>query len=104
MHTVRRVLTADGGGQVFADALPVIDIPLRTPVVAGQPSATAAPAIVRWIETAVGLALSGAVSGVVTAPIAKAPLYEAGFPFPGHTEFLGELTAARELSAPAARS
>jgi 4-hydroxythreonine-4-phosphate dehydrogenase len=34
------------------------------------------------------------VTGVVTAPIAKAPLYEAGFSFPGHTEFLGELTAA----------
>src|SRR5690606_23081461 len=39
-------------------------------------------------------ALSGEVGGVVTAPIAKAPLYEAGFKFPGHTEFLGELTAA----------
>jgi 4-hydroxythreonine-4-phosphate dehydrogenase len=72
----------------------VLDIPLRSPVVAGQPSATAAPAIIRWIETAVGLALSGSVSGLVTAPIAKAPLYEAGFGFPGHTEFLGELTAA----------
>ena len=33
------------------------------------------------------------MSGVVTAPIAKAPLYEAGFRFPGHTEFLGDLTA-----------
>jgi 4-hydroxythreonine-4-phosphate dehydrogenase len=31
---------------------------------------------------------------VVTAPISKAPLYEAGFKFPGHTEFLGELTRA----------
>jgi len=30
---------------------------------------------------------------VVTAPIAKAPLYAAGFGFPGHTEFLAELTA-----------
>ncbi|HEX4096787.1 MAG TPA: 4-hydroxythreonine-4-phosphate dehydrogenase PdxA, partial [Caulobacteraceae bacterium] len=49
-------------------------------------------AVIRWIETAAGLALSGAVGGVVTAPIAKAPLYEAGFKFPGHTEFLGELT------------
>ena len=27
----------------------------------------------------------------MTAPIAKAPLYEAGFKFPGHTEFLAEL-------------
>ena len=78
----------------FEHALPVLDLPLRSPVVAGQPSPTAAPAIIQWIETAVGLALSGAVAGVVTAPIAKAPLYEAGFKFPGHTEFLGELTAA----------
>ena len=66
-------------------------------MIAGQPSASAAPQVVRWIEIAVGLALSGAVSGVVTAPIAKATLYEAGFKFPGHTEFIGELT---RLGAP----
>ena len=78
----------------FADGIPVLDLPLRAPVVAGQPSSAAAPSIIQWIETAVGLALSGTVAGVVTAPIAKAPLYEAGFKFPGHTEFLGELTAA----------
>ena len=76
----------------FGEAIPVLDLPLRAPVVAGQPSSSAAPSIIQWIETAVGLALSGSVSGVVTAPIAKAPLYEAGFKFPGHTEFLGELT------------
>lgn len=79
---------------IFARAIPVLDLPLKTSIVAGQPAATSAPQIIRWIETAVGLALSGTVSGVVTGPIAKAPLYEAGFKFPGHTEFLGELTAA----------
>ena len=94
MHTVRRVTTPKQGAEVFSQVLPVLDIPLRSPVVAGQPSSPAAPAIIRWIETGVGLALSGAVSGLVTAPIAKAPLYEAGFQFPGHTEFLGELTAS----------
>lgn len=92
--TLKRVLDASDAKMAFASALPVLDLPLQTPVVAGQPSAAAAPAIVRWIETAVGLALSGAVAGVVTAPISKAPLYEAGFKFPGHTEFLGELTAS----------
>jgi 4-hydroxythreonine-4-phosphate dehydrogenase len=91
---LRRVTTPEDAPRIFAEALPVLDLPLRAPVVAGQPSSTAAPAIIQWIETAVGLALRGAVSGVVTAPIAKAPLYEAGFKFPGHTEFLGELTAA----------
>lgn len=94
MHLVRRVTAPKQATEVFAEALPVLDIPLQSPVIAGQPSPVAAASIVRWIETAVGLALSGAVSGLVTAPIAKAPLYEAGFKFPGHTEFLGELTAA----------
>jgi 4-hydroxythreonine-4-phosphate dehydrogenase len=91
---LRRVTTPAEAAAVFPDALPVLDLPAPAPVIAGQPSAAAAPAIVRWIEAAAGLALSGEVSGVVTAPIAKAPLYEAGFKFPGHTEFLGELTAA----------
>src|SRR5437868_10805401 len=86
-------MTPAEGLEVFAEALPVLHIPMKSRVVAGQPSPAAAPVIVQSIETAVGLALSGAVRGVVTAPIAKAPLYAAGFKFPGHTEFLGELTA-----------
>jgi 4-hydroxythreonine-4-phosphate dehydrogenase len=91
---VRRVISPDEAAKVFPDAIPVLDIPLRAPVVSGQPTSAAAKSVIAWIETAVGLALSGQVSGVVTAPIAKAPLYEAGFAFPGHTEFLGELTQA----------
>ena len=64
---------------VFPTALPVLDTPLLSPVIAGQPSSTHAAQIIRCIETGAGLALSGAVSGLVTAPIAKAPLYAAGF-------------------------
>ncbi|HEX7885670.1 MAG TPA: 4-hydroxythreonine-4-phosphate dehydrogenase PdxA [Phenylobacterium sp.] len=91
---VRPVSSPSEVEAMFPTAIPVLDLPLRGPVVAGQPTAAAAPAIIQWIETAVGLALSKTVSGVVTAPIAKAPLYAAGFKFPGHTEFLGELTSA----------
>ena len=94
---LKKVLAPAEAMTAFGDALPVLDLPLRAPVVAGQPSPAAAPAIVKWIETAVGLALSGSVAGVVTAPISKAPLYEAGFKFPGHTEFLGELTATERF-------
>ncbi len=94
---LKKIIAPSEAAVVFEDALPVLDLPLRARVVAGQPSSAAAPAIIKWIETAVGLALSGAVAGVVTAPIAKAPLYEAGFKFPGHTEFLGELTAAESF-------
>ena len=90
---LRAVTSSAEAAANFAERLPVLDLPLRSAVVSGQPSPSAGPAIIQWIETAVGLALSGAVSGVVTAPIAKASLYSAGFKFPGHTEFLGELTA-----------
>ena len=91
---IRKIVAPAEALACFVDALPVLDLPLRSPVVSGQPSAATAPSIIQWIETAVGLALCGKVAGVVTAPIAKAPLYDAGFKFPGHTEFLGELTAA----------
>jgi 4-hydroxythreonine-4-phosphate dehydrogenase len=78
---------------MFARALPVLDRPLPAPVTPGVPTPGNAGAVADWIEEAVGLALSGEASGVVTAPIAKAPLYAAGFRFPGHTEFIAELTA-----------
>lgn len=97
---VRAVNRPQEALDVFADALPVIDVPLLSPVVAGRPSPTYAPQVIRWIETGVGLALSGEVAGLVTAPIAKAPLYDAGFKFPGHTEFLAELTAAERFEGP----
>ena len=47
------------------------------------------------IERAVSLAQSGAVDGVVTAPIDKHALLAGGFDFPGHTEMLGHLTGRR---------
>ena len=97
---VRRISAPFEADQVFADSVPVLDRPLQRPVVAGQPSVAYAGAVIRWIETAVGLALSGAVSGIVTGPVAKKPLYDAGFPFPGHTEFLADLVAGEAYNRP----
>src|SRR5690606_18596186 len=60
---------------------------------AGRPSACDAPAVTGSIERAVADVKAGAARAVVTAPIQKETLYAAGFDFPGHTEFLGTLTA-----------
>jgi 4-hydroxythreonine-4-phosphate dehydrogenase len=49
----------------------------------------------RAIERAVELARSGAVDGVVTAPIDKAALLAGGYDYPGHTEMLAALTGAK---------
>ena len=90
---VQTVLSPADAPAVFGRAIPVLDIPLPAAVAPGRPEAANAGAVADWIEQAVNLALSGEASGVVTAPIAKAPLYAAGFRFPGHTEFIAELTA-----------
>lgn len=90
---VQAVLSLEDANRVFGHAIPVLDQPLPVPVTAGRPEPANAGAVADWIEQAVNLALSGEASGLVTAPIAKAPLYAAGFRFPGHTEFIAELTA-----------
>ena len=90
---VQTVPSAADAASVFGRAIPVLDSPLPAPVTPGRPEPANAGAVADWIEQAVNLALAGEASGVVTAPIAKAPLYAAGFRFPGHTEFIAELTA-----------
>jgi 4-hydroxythreonine-4-phosphate dehydrogenase len=77
----------------FARALPLIHRPLPVAVVVGTPDPANASAVADGIEEAVSFVLSGEASGLVTAPIAKAPMYASGFRFPGHTEFIAELTA-----------
>ena len=75
--------------------------PLDNPVKGqpGRPERKDAPAIVESIERAVEWTLAGDTAAVVTNPIAKSQLYDAGFEFPGHTEFLGAL-ATRHLGTP----
>lgn len=89
---LRTVEPADAAG-AFGEALPVVPVGLPMGNRPGSPDPADAPAVVRAIETAVDDVRRGLASGVVTAPIQKATLYAAGFPHPGHTEFLGELAA-----------
>ena len=56
----------------------------------GQGEAEAGRIAGASIERGIELALSGEADGLVTAPIAKRALRAAGYPFPGHTEFLRE--------------
>ena len=82
---------ADNAIEVFERAFPVLPLPVGFEVQAGQPHVGAAHATIKAIETAVSLTIEGRTAAVVTNPIAKSVLYEAGFGFPGHTEFLADL-------------
>lgn len=83
----------------FDHALPVLLLKNKLIDDAGIPRAENAAGIIEAIEQAVALTLDGQTAAVVTCPIAKKPLYDAGFNHPGHTEFLADL-AAQFLNRP----
>lgn len=75
----------------FGSALPVLPVEIGSEIEVGRPHVATARSTIAAIETAVALAMDERVAAVVTNPIAKSVLYEAGFGFPGHTEFLAHL-------------
>ena len=56
----------------------------------GKPTIETARAAAAALEEAVTVARRGEVDAIVTSPIHKARMYEAGFKFPGQTEFFAE--------------
>jgi 4-hydroxythreonine-4-phosphate dehydrogenase len=78
--------------------LPLFD-PFSQPVRSVRPgrvSIKAGEMAVTCIESAVRLAQTGCVAGIVTAPINKEAMHLAGHLYPGHTEMLADLTKAKE--------
>lgn len=78
----------------MSTALPVISVEGRMEGLPGKPSQDDAPLVIEAIRTGVDLVVSGKASALVTAPISKQTLYDAGFTHPGHTEFLAELASS----------
>ena len=80
-------------GAVFERALPVLvqNANIDEGFKIGTPSGAYASSIIDSIKTATRFAIDGHASAVVTNPISKAVLYQEGFEFPGHTEFIADL-------------
>jgi 4-hydroxythreonine-4-phosphate dehydrogenase len=95
---VREIGSPNEGAAVFPDALPVLALGRSVQATPGRPEAANALAVLESIETAAELFNQGAASAIVTNPIQKATLYQAGFEHPGHTEFL-EFLAGRSAFA-----
>jgi 4-hydroxythreonine-4-phosphate dehydrogenase len=88
-----------GAKAAFSKGLPVAPLKNAVEDAPGRPSAANAAATIESIERAVEAVFQGHARAVVTNPIAKATLYEAGFKYPGHTEYLGALAEGRGASA-----
>ena len=83
-----------GARAAFSTGLPVVPLKNAVEDAPGRPSAANAAATIESIERAVEAVREGHVRAVVTNPIAKATLYQGGFKYPGHTEYLGALAEA----------
>ncbi len=75
-----------------ASGMNIHHIPLRTPCHAGQLDPANSPYVLETLAYATQGCLNGRFDALVTAPVHKGVINDAGIPFTGHTEFLAELT------------
>jgi 4-hydroxythreonine-4-phosphate dehydrogenase len=85
------------GDHVAAGKLSCLAQPLGTPVVAGQTDTANARYVINTIKAAVRLVRAGHAGALVTGPVHKAVINDAGLPFSGHTELLAELSGLKKV-------
>jgi 4-hydroxythreonine-4-phosphate dehydrogenase len=76
-----------------AQALSLLSLPLGAPVKAGHLNSQNAGYVLDGLRRAVTGCQSGEFAGLVTGPVHKGIINDAGHTFTGHTEFLAELTS-----------
>ena len=68
----------------------VIPVKLRADCIAGKLDPANSPYVIEMLERATDACLHGGFDALVTAPVHKGVINDAGIPFTGHTEFLAE--------------
>jgi 4-hydroxythreonine-4-phosphate dehydrogenase len=77
-----------------AGHLSIYAVPLSAPVTAGRPDPANAEYVLKTLEAATRLCLEKRAQALVTGPVQKSVINDAGIAFSGHTELLAELTGA----------
>jgi 4-hydroxythreonine-4-phosphate dehydrogenase len=80
-----------------AGRLTVVPVALQAPVHAGRLDVRNARYVLQTLEHAADGCLSGRYRGLVTGPVQKSIINDAGIAFSGHTEFLCERAAAADV-------
>ena len=88
---IRTIRRANDSLKLSEFALPVFPIKLNVQAIPGQARTDNASAVVESIRCAVDFVQRNEAAAIVTNPIQKKTLYDAGFEYPGHTEFLAKL-------------
>lgn len=79
-------------GIEFPADLSIIPVTCPEPAVCGTPSIANAAAVLQSLQMAVAGCRDGRFAAMVTAPLQKSIINDAGIPFTGHTEYLAALT------------
>ncbi|TAN71173.1 MAG: 4-hydroxythreonine-4-phosphate dehydrogenase PdxA, partial [Gallionella sp.] len=82
------------GPSLRSPRFPVIHVPLIAPCHTGKLNAANSEYVLATLRRAVQGCRAGEFSGMVTAPVHKGIINDAGIPFTGHTEFLAGQTGA----------
>jgi 4-hydroxythreonine-4-phosphate dehydrogenase len=77
-----------------AGTLKVMHISTARPVIAGHPDARNAAYVIDMLDRACDGCMNGEFAAMVTAPVQKSILMDAGYEFTGHTEYLAQRTRA----------
>jgi 4-hydroxythreonine-4-phosphate dehydrogenase len=77
-----------------AGTLEVMHFPTANPVIAGRLDVRNAPYVIAMLDRACDGCTNGEFAAMVTAPVQKSTLMDAGFTFSGHTEYLAARTRA----------
>ncbi len=80
------------GWESAAGEVAVLDCPFPDAVECGNPNPATAAVLLQGLRLAVEGCMDGRFAALVTAPVAKSVINDAGIPFTGHTEFLAEIT------------
>jgi 4-hydroxythreonine-4-phosphate dehydrogenase len=75
----------------------ILPVALQAPGTCGQPNPANARYLLETLDRAVEGSRSGLFAGLVTGPLSKAVINDAGIPFSGHTEYLAAATHSRDV-------
>lgn len=95
LHVIREATEARGGTGVI-DLLAVSQLGAGE-IGAGRPTAAGGRAMVDYVLRAVQLARRGEIAAMVTCPISKTLMQEAGYAFEGHTQLIAHLTDTKDV-------
>ncbi len=96
LHEYSSAADQDSGIAMQAGQLQILPVPLAEPCHAGELNPANSEYVLQALRRATALCVAGHCAALVTGPVHKGIINDAGIAFTGHTEFLAGITAARQ--------